>query len=289
VLYHGGMMAMPPRLKHFISFRATAAMECGALFLRVLNYPQRVMRRAPAEACRILAYHQTPLADATSFRRQMKWLVRNREVVGLGELMQRIESGSLATNRLVAVTFDDGFANNYEVAAPILEALGIPACFFIATDFINLAGRGPQALQDWERRTYRFTRASPPMSWDQVRALRSRGFDIGSHSQSHAKISAMSDDALAKDIQQSSAVIAAEIGEPPKFFAYPYGKPDFAPVSRRPAIRSAGSFRACFSTVRGWNKASADHLWMHRDSMEPSFSPALLELFLCGFFDRWAH
>ena len=288
VLYHGGMMDMPPSLKHFVSSRAPVAMEFGALLLRALGYPRRAMRRAPAEACR-MAYHQTPRADATRFRRQMEWLARNREVVGLRELLRRIESGCLGTNRLVAVTFDDGFANNYEVAVPILETLGFPACFFIATDFISLAGRGPEALQEWERQTYRFTKASPPMDWNQVRALRAKGFEIGSHSRSHARLAALSDDALIEDIRESCQILGAELSQAPALFAYPYGKPDFAPVSRRPAIQSAGSFRACFSTARGWNTASADRLWILRDSMEPSFSPALLELFLCGFFDRLAH
>ncbi|MBA6412695.1 polysaccharide deacetylase family protein [Parahaliea sp. F7430] len=74
--------------------------------------------------------------DSATFRWQMKLLADYFHPVGLEEAVIRLSQGSLP-ERAVCVTFDDGYADNAEVAAPILEALNIPATIFVATGFIN--------------------------------------------------------------------------------------------------------------------------------------------------------
>jgi peptidoglycan/xylan/chitin deacetylase (PgdA/CDA1 family) len=70
------------------------------------------------------------------FERQMRLLKRDRQVIPLREFVRRLTSGTLEQNA-VAVTFDDGYADNLTEAAPILAENGIPATLFLATGFLG--------------------------------------------------------------------------------------------------------------------------------------------------------
>jgi peptidoglycan/xylan/chitin deacetylase (PgdA/CDA1 family) len=69
----------------------------------------------------------------------METLARDWSPMSLGELVEGFRRRRLP-ERAVAVTFDDGYADNLEVAAPILLEHGIPATLFVATDLIDSGG-----------------------------------------------------------------------------------------------------------------------------------------------------
>ena len=73
---------------------------------------------------------------AATFRSQLQWVARWFEPVGL-EGLRRWTSGEKFQRPACLVTFDDGYRNNLTVAAPILKAEGVPAVFFLATDYIG--------------------------------------------------------------------------------------------------------------------------------------------------------
>ncbi|HEY7697700.1 MAG TPA: polysaccharide deacetylase family protein [Vicinamibacteria bacterium] len=92
----------------------------------------------------ILCYHRvnndghpfftgTPV---TLFRRQMEALRRHFTVLPLGELAERARHRDLPRNG-VAVTFDDGYRDNYENAFPVLRELDLPATIFLTTDAVD--------------------------------------------------------------------------------------------------------------------------------------------------------
>ena len=70
------------------------------------------------------------------FRRLMKMLAGNFEMISLEEALGRMQAGGL-NGRTVSVTFDDGYTDNFEVALPVLEEFGVPATFFVASGFID--------------------------------------------------------------------------------------------------------------------------------------------------------
>ena len=92
----------------------------------------------------ILTYHRVLAAPdfmyptevhAQSFRGHMDFFVANFHTLPLGEAVLRMHAGTLP-RRALSITFDDGYLDNLEVAAPILRATGVPATFFIATGFM---------------------------------------------------------------------------------------------------------------------------------------------------------
>ncbi len=92
----------------------------------------------------ILIYHRVlerpdplqDIPDAREFRRQMELVRRCFRPLPLPEAVARLKAGGLPA-RALCVTFDDGYRDNHEVALPILQELGIPATFFVATAYLD--------------------------------------------------------------------------------------------------------------------------------------------------------
>lgn len=93
----------------------------------------------------ILIYHRVvpqpdpllpDLPDGKLFEQQMHWVRRWFNVLPLPEAVRQLRSGSLPP-RSLAITFDDGYADNEAIALPILRRLRLTATFFIATGFLE--------------------------------------------------------------------------------------------------------------------------------------------------------
>ncbi len=93
----------------------------------------------------ILIYHRVlpapdPLRpgepDVSRFEWQMETLASLCNVLPLSEAVFRLREGSLPP-RAVAITFDDGYADNLEVATPVLRRWGLPSTLFVATGFLD--------------------------------------------------------------------------------------------------------------------------------------------------------
>ncbi len=96
----------------------------------------------------ILIFHRVhaqadPLAphepDAARFDALLGLLRRSFRVLALGPAVAALREGTLPS-RALAITFDDGYADNAEVALPLLRKHGLPATFFVATGFLDGAG-----------------------------------------------------------------------------------------------------------------------------------------------------
>ncbi|MEO1589841.1 MAG: polysaccharide deacetylase family protein [Cyanobacteria bacterium J06632_22] len=97
----------------------------------------------------ILMYHSVPAPaqygwvdpcnsmPAHVFEQQMAFLAERRHVVSLDQLIAALNSGESLPRGTVAITFDDGYLDNLEVAAPILEHYQLPAVVYLATDYID--------------------------------------------------------------------------------------------------------------------------------------------------------
>lgn len=74
--------------------------------------------------------------DAQRFRILLGWLRQWFQVLPLDQALQRLQQGGLPA-RAAAISFDDGYADNHQVALPLLEQAGLTACFFIASGFLD--------------------------------------------------------------------------------------------------------------------------------------------------------
>jgi len=150
---------------------------------------------------------------------------------------------------VVVITFDDGYADNATIAAPILKHFGLPASFFVAA---GLMGTGRPFPHDGSS-PYVFTN----LTWAQVRSLKADGFEVGSHGWSHANLARCSLDEARREITQSRELLAKMLGSPPRSFAYPYGgREDIAPAALHEIV--AAGFELVASAYAGANVGSID-------------------------------
>lgn len=128
--------------------------------------------------------HADPLfpgeVTAEQFNDMCQWLKKWCNVLPLDEALDRMAAGTLPA-RACAITFDDGYADNHEVALPILKQHGLAATFFVATGFINGGRMWNDGVIEAVRRTQLPTLALaevieglnevlPVGDWDQKRA-----------------------------------------------------------------------------------------------------------------------
>lgn len=183
-------------------------------------------------------------------------------VVSLSEQIIGARAGRSMAGTL-AITFDDGYLDNHEVAAPILRRLGLPATFFVTTGFVGTAVIAPwdQQLpipQKW-------------MNWDHIRSLASQGFEIGCHSDAHLDLGVASPADIRDDLSVSRAKFRSELGTEARLFAYPYGGPQNISQSSRQLIRELG-FECCVSCHGGTNPPVPDPFHLNRIGIAEWFS-----------------
>lgn len=94
------------------------------------------------------------LITSRTFEQQVDWIARRFRITSLDEIGARIGSGEPLDERLAAITFDDGYADVYHNAFPILRRKGHPATIFVVTDLI-----GRKEMQQFDRLYLLLTRA----------------------------------------------------------------------------------------------------------------------------------
>ncbi len=239
------------------------------------------------------------IVDLTDFERQMTWLCRRYEVCTAFDAVCGVSRGGRPR---AAVTFDDGYRDNYLFAAPVLDRLGVPGSFFVTTEFIgsrrrlwfdvaallwhrgrsagerrSLANRMselkrmPRAERDEELSKlaepsdWVSSERDMPMDWADVNDLRRRGHEIGSHSRTHPILTHLSTTELRDEVVGSVETLR-DHGVEPRGIAYPNGDCDEAVTA---AAAEAG-LRYGLCTQEGWHERGADVMRTRRIDVNPA-------------------
>ncbi len=149
------------------------------------------------------------------FDRHMAWAAAHCDVVSIEDVL-KMERVPRSKRPLVAITFDDGYLDNYQHAAAILQRHGLPAAFFVSTGIVNSELPFPHDVR----------RGNPPiakMSWAQLQEMRRRGFVIGSHTVNHIDCASETEAVVKLELAQSRDELRQRLGVTQAIFAYPYG------------------------------------------------------------------
>jgi len=130
--------------------------QCGAAALsatgRLRAHRVSIRRNCPKYGDAVVLMYHRVVADwerdmvglqpgmavtVESFERQLAILKETRTVVPLGEIVDAVASERALPSGAVAITFDDGWRDNYVNALPLLKKYELPACLFVTTDYIE--------------------------------------------------------------------------------------------------------------------------------------------------------
>lgn len=192
--------------------------------------------------------------DKSSFKRQLQFCADHGFVTRpLDELLNCRNQNSSSKKSLV-ITFDDGYVDTLELAAPLLKEFGFSATVFILPDF-------SRRTNWWD--TSKGIQEAPLMEPHQVVALQKMGFGIGSHGWSHRSLPWLNDEELADEFRRSKKATEELLGQPIHYFAYPYGDVD----ERVKAAAREANFRCAFATNSGPMSFHADLFQIRRTNM----------------------
>lgn len=201
------------------------------------------------EYLRAVCYHATPPASNDSFARQLDYFAAHFESVD-EEKLARFLDGTLAqTKPLLIISFDDGMFNNYEVAAPLLEARNLVGWFFIPADLPSIPTEDQPTFFLEHQIQIPPTDGYPlAMQWEHIQNLASRGHVIGCHTKSHMRMQGDVDDAtMQQEIFAAKQHIEAHLGQPVESFAWVGGEPQTYNKKAYNAVVDAG-FSFIFTT-----------------------------------------
>ena len=167
----------------------------------------------------ILMYHSIGSNDGyytvseRNFNQQLQYLARNGyRVVSLYELYMLLKEGG-DVSRTVAITFDDGYKDNYTSALPHLKRYNMPATIFITTDAIG------DVIKTKPDTTI------PVLNEEEIRELaNTKLITLMPHTAKHSRLDRVSHTDARADIEKSRVVIEKYIGATPRIFSYPSGK-----------------------------------------------------------------
>lgn len=174
------------------------------------------------------------------FRRQMIYLKsQGFNFYTASELIQHFQSEGSFPTRSIALTFDDGWQDNYTNAFPVLRDLGIKATIFIIPESIGQMSSAATTLPG--DRGYRH------LTRQEILEMADAGIEFGSHTMSHQWLNQISESEVKREIETAKHEIENLVQKPCWTIAYPAGY--FSDIARRTA-RDAGHIGA-FSTIYG--------------------------------------
>lgn len=264
----------------------TRATLCGAYkYSGAMWLHESVARCTGQQFMTILLFHrvtdvipQDCLTVSTArFRTICRMLKRRFRVVPLGEIFRILRTGQPMPRRTVAITFDDSYRDMLN-AARILHEHQLPATFFIPTAYVN-----SDRTFDWDRGLPRM----PNLTWDEVREMAKLGFEIGSHTITHANLGVLGPTEARTEIFQSKQVLENELQHPIRWFAYPFGGQHHLRPEYLSLIHEAG-YEGTVSAFGGFIRPGIDVRVLPREAVPYFRSTLHLELHLAGIM-HWLY
>ncbi len=219
----------------------------------------------------VLMYHsinyaKTERASANtvspeSFQKQLNFIRQGGyKVLSLDEYYEGLKAGKNFCCKSVVITFDDGLADNYSSAFPVLKQFGFPATFFVPTDTVGKSGG---------------------MTWDQVKEVSGANITVGSHLIIESYLPDMLREQQEEAIKGSKKILEAQLGRSVNYLAYPTG--GFNNDVKR-ITRDAG-YKLAFTTNRGYDRFNHDLYALRRIRPKDSDNPLILWMKLSGYYN----
>ena len=218
------------------------------------------LRRIP-----VLLYHSVtdspvgPIAPYTvspaTFERHLELIAERHQALTVSQLVECLGAGRTLPPAPVVITFDDGFADNLDEAAPRLAGHKLAATVYVTSGLVGQAGM---------------------LGWEQLSELEQAGIEVGAHAHTHTPLDELQMADAVDEIRRSKAMIEHRLQHALATFAYPHG---YSTRRLRNEVRAAGFGSAC--GVRNAFSHPADDPWcIARLTVRADTAPERIERWL---------
>ena len=189
------------------------------------------------------------------FDAQMKFLSETGYRTLSADELVEFAGGNLAIKgKAVAVTFDDGYLDNYVHAFPILKKYGIKAILFLAADWVEKSSR---VMNKWEISIPSHKEGKDLMSggrfhkvvmnWDMIREMQdSKLVEFYSHTMTHRRCAELTEEELKRELKDSKTILEERLNRPCPYICWPKGSYNESSVR----IAKESGYKALFTTER---------------------------------------
>jgi peptidoglycan/xylan/chitin deacetylase (PgdA/CDA1 family) len=185
----------------------------------------RALRREFGVMLPVLLYHHVgPFRPGTDpnltvspqrFESHLRWLAEHGYgTIAPSDWLEWIKNGRELPENPVLITIDDAYADLAEFALPVLRRYRMSAAVYVVTRHIG-------GQNEWDRATG--FGLQPLMTAPQIQYWAANGIEFGAHSRTHPRLTEISSDRLAEEVEGSALDLARLLGAKPISFAYPHG------------------------------------------------------------------
>jgi peptidoglycan/xylan/chitin deacetylase (PgdA/CDA1 family) len=216
--------------------------------------------RGRSRGCVFLGYHSVTddgppylSLTPTTFERQLDLLTGAGFRSGTRATLQRIASGQGAPGRHAFLTFDDGFADTVTTALPLMSERALTGMVFVLPGHLDAGAPldWPEVAGEAKRRP----QLMQSMDWAMLEELVEAGWDVGSHTMSHARLPGLGEEELAQELLDSRRAVEARLGCC-EMLAYPFGAWDERVATAAEAAGYSFAFTLPFGEQAGATRMS---------------------------------
>jgi peptidoglycan/xylan/chitin deacetylase (PgdA/CDA1 family) len=187
-----------------------------------------------------------------AFARQMGLLKRlGYRGITFADAVEGLSGRTTLPAKPVCVTFDDGYVNVLEQAAPVLARLGWPGTVFVPTAYVG-------SRNSWDKVNGK--PILPIMDWDQLRRLHDAGWEMAGHTRTHPHLDQLDDDEAFQEIATGKDELHLRLNATVSTFCYPFGGFN----DRTPGLARQAGFTAACTTQSGLARRDTDPFLLPR-------------------------
>ncbi len=197
-----------------------------------------------------------------TLRSHFQYIKDNKiKVIKLTELTERLSKPVPFSDKVLVISFDDGFLSMYTKLLPLIKEFGFPVTLFVYTNNV-------------------FVSAENNITWAQLRELEEYGIDVECHSMSHIDMEDISEEdsgsakrRLFKEIYLSKRIIELYMNKTVNYFAFPYGRYNLKLIE----MCRLADYKRVFSTEYRKHIITRDNYCLGRGHIKKNYSLNFIE------------
>lgn len=195
--------------------------------------------------------HDRNTVPLDKFIWQMQYLQKNGyHTISVQQLERHLTEQVPLPEKPIVITFDDGYADNYEYALPVLRQYGLTASVFVVAGWV---GRECGWRKPGQRN-------ATLMNWEELRAWQSAGMEVGAHTMHHPKLSQLTEAQIREELSDSKQLLEENLHTEVSVLCYPYGDFDL----RVQRIAQEVGFTAALAIFEGVSLTRNDRYALRR-------------------------